>query len=121
MELNITTLVLLSEKSENEIGGLATFEIILKNNPNFIFNPNKAEDSGRIFKVIIIDNDTNTYQQVIESCMEALNITYEEAFKIALAVDHNGMAEIAHAPYEEAENIAAIVRSIGIEVRVLPV
>ena len=95
-------------------------KIELRENPNYRHELEKSESPEGIYRVIIIDNDYNTYQEVIDICMEALSITYNEAIEIALAVDHNGEAEIVHAPHDEAENIAGVIRRIGIEVRVLP-
>ncbi len=77
--------------------------------------------SEGLYRVVIIDNDHNTYEQVILICMEALGVDYMHAYRIALAVDNNGEAEVAQAPQPEAERIADIIRTIGIEVRVLPV
>lgn len=69
---------------------------------------------------MIIDNDYNTYEEVISICMLALGVAYEDAFKIALAVDHNGRAEVVSAPRAEADRIAEVIRTIGIEVLVEP-
>ncbi len=76
---------------------------------------------GGLFRVIIKDNDYNTYQQVMEICMEALSIGTEDAYRIALAVDHNGEAEVLQGPRSEADRVATIIRRIGIEVLVTPV
>ncbi len=84
------------------------------------FAPRKTESQGN-FRVIIIDNDTNTYEQVISVCMKALGIAYREAFEIALAVDQNGRAEVFEGSMPDAEAVAGVIRSIGIEVLVVPV
>ncbi len=80
----------------------------------------RREPPGASFRVVIIDNDFNTYEEVMQVCMLALGINQEDAFKIALAVDHNGRAEILSAPRQEAERVAEIIRTIGIEVVVEP-
>ena len=74
----------------------------------------QAKGPGDIYRVTILDNDTNTYQEVIDICMKALQIDYEEALRIALAVDHNGRAEVLHAPHSEARRIAAETRTISL-------
>jgi len=68
--------------------------------------------------VRIIDNDHNTYQEVIEITMLALDIIEEDAYAIAWEVDHRGSCVVAHAPKEAAEAIASVIRVIGIEVNV---
>jgi len=72
------------------------------------------------FLVVILDNNTNTYEQVIKVCMDALGITYREAFQIAVAVDNNGRAEVFQGTRDHAEAVATIIRTIGIEVLVIP-
>ena len=67
-----------------------------------------------------MDNDHNTYDEVISICMQALGVDYLHAYRIALAVDNNGEAEVAQASRSEADQIAGVIRTIGIEVRVLP-
>jgi ATP-dependent Clp protease adapter protein ClpS len=76
-----------------------------------------APDGQDLYEVRIIDNDHNTYQEVIEITMLALNITEEDAYAIAWEVDHRGSCVVAHAVKEEAEAIATIIRVIGIEVQ----
>lgn len=53
--------------------------------------------------------------------MKALQISELEAFHIALAVDHNGEAIVFEGTRAEAEAIANIIRTIGIEVQLRPV
>ncbi len=79
----------------------------------------KPEISGG-FRVVIIDNNVNTYQEVIEICMIALGVDFDHAYKIALAVDHNGEADVFHGTRSESEEIASVIRTIGIEVQILP-
>ncbi len=98
-----------------------TYRPRCRTNPGAAGTPQAQPPTGELFRVVIIDNDYNTYEQVILICMEALGVDYLHAYRIALAVDSNGKAEVAQAPREEAERIAGIIRSIGIEVRVLPV
>jgi len=77
-------------------------------------------DEADLYEVRVIDNDYNTYQEVIEITMVALGITHAQAYVVAREVDLSGSCVVAHAPKEEAELIAGIIRSIGIEVRVNP-
>lgn len=77
-----------------------------------------SKDSRKLYEVRIIDNDYNTYQQVIDVTMAALKIDEEQAFAIAWEVDHSGSCVVAVAPHETAEAIAEVIRTIGIEVQV---
>lgn len=76
---------------------------------------------SELYEIRIIDNDHNTYGEVMAVSMQALNVTEEEAYAIAWEVDHRGACVVAVAPREEAESIASIIRLIGIEVQVNPV
>jgi ATP-dependent Clp protease adapter protein ClpS len=71
-----------------------------------------------LYEVRIIDNDYNTYQEVMEVSMLALDLTEDRAFAVAWEVDHRGSCVVAHVPHAEAEAIADIIRTIGIEVEV---
>lgn len=51
-------------------------------------------------------------------CMQALGISYQEGLEIALAVDHNGRATVFEGREAQAEAVAGIIRTIGIEVLV---
>jgi ATP-dependent Clp protease adapter protein ClpS len=79
---------------------------------------NESQDEDDPYEVRIIDNDYNTYQEVMEITMAALHITEAQAYAIAWEVDHKGSCVVAQAPREEAEGIAVIIRTIGIEVEV---
>jgi ATP-dependent Clp protease adapter protein ClpS len=83
--------------------------------------PADSTDDSRLYEVRIIDNDYNTYQQVIDVTMMALGIDRDQAFVIAWEVDHAGSCVVAVAPQRPAESIADAIRSIGIEVQVNPV
>lgn len=89
--------------------------------PQARINPHyKTENSENeeLFRVSIIDNDVNTYEEVMHVCMMALGISLEEAYQIALAVDNNGYATVFEGTRSQAEHVAGIIRTIGIEVRV---
>ncbi|MDQ7783160.1 MAG: ATP-dependent Clp protease adaptor ClpS [Desulfomonilaceae bacterium] len=80
-----------------------------------------AGDESELYEVRIIDNDYNTYQEVMDITMLALGIDPAQAFSVAWEVDHRGHCVVAHAPREQAEELANVIRSIGIEVQVNPV
>jgi len=80
-----------------------------------------SSDESQLYEIRIIDNDHNTYGEVIGITMLALGITREEAYAVAWEVDHAGSCVVAHAPRDEAEVIADVIRMIGIEVQVNPI
>jgi ATP-dependent Clp protease adapter protein ClpS len=79
-----------------------------------------SADGEDLYEVRIIDNDHNTYAEVMQITMQALDISEEMAFAIAWEVDHAGSCAVAHGPLAEAESIAQVIRTIGIEVQVNP-
>ncbi|MFH1117525.1 MAG: ATP-dependent Clp protease adaptor ClpS [Pseudomonadota bacterium] len=81
----------------------------------------ESGDELDLCEVRIIDNDHNTYQEVMDITMLALGLDPEQAFAVAWEVDHRGFCVVAHAPGEEAEALASVIRTIGIEVQVNPV
>ncbi|MCB1140482.1 MAG: ATP-dependent Clp protease adaptor ClpS [Leptospiraceae bacterium] len=93
---------------------------LARENPGVQIKGQQNKQPHRLFRVRIMDNDYNTYEQVIRICMKALSIGFEEALQIALAVDHNGHADVFHGDETSARQVAAVISSIGIEVRVEP-
>lgn len=95
---------------------------LLRQNPSH--STGTKQDQNRngddLYRVRIIDNSVNTYQEVMEICMEALGVSMIEAYHIALAVDHNGYAEVLEAPFPQAEKVAKVIRRIGIQVDLIP-
>lgn len=81
-------------------------------------NDDESPDDAQLYEVRIMDNDYNTYQEVMDIVMLALDMTDEQAFAVAWEVDNRGSCVVAHAPHDQAEAIAAIIRVIGIEVQV---
>jgi ATP-dependent Clp protease adapter protein ClpS len=86
--------------------------------------PGNQEESDsqdeELYEVRIIDNDHNTYGEVIQITVLALGISEDKAFGVAWEVDHHGSCVVAHAAKEPAEELAGIIRLIGIEVQVNP-
>lgn len=110
------------------LSGNASFPVLLYTGRRFphviVPGPSGEDDSAdaeTLYEVKIIDNDHNTYQEVMQITMLALGVQQEQAFAIAWEVDHFGSCVVAHAPKEEAEEIAGLIRTIGIEVHVNPI
>ena len=80
-----------------------------------------SPEASELYEVRIIDNDYNTYDEVIQITMLALAVDRDQAFAVAWEVDHRGYCVVAHAPRPEAEAVARLIRIIGIEVQVNPV
>jgi ATP-dependent Clp protease adapter protein ClpS len=78
-------------------------------------------DDKDLYEVRMIDNDYNTYQEVIDITMLVLGIDQEDAFAVAWEVDHYGSCAVAEGSYEASQSIANLIRTIGIEVQVNPV
>jgi ATP-dependent Clp protease adapter protein ClpS len=81
-------------------------------------NLDGSPDQTGEYEVRVMDNDHNTYQQVMDITMLALDLTEEQAYAVAWEVDHKGSCVVAIGPRDEAESVASIIRTIGIEVQV---
>lgn len=77
-----------------------------------------SHEVSELYEVRIIDNDYNTYRQVMDVSMLALGVSEDEAFAIAWEVDHKGFCVVGQGPYDESETVADTIRTIGIEVQV---
>jgi ATP-dependent Clp protease adaptor protein ClpS len=73
------------------------------------------------FKVIVHNNDHNTYEEVIAILMKAVpNMTLAEAVEHAVTVDTTGSAVPFRGSFDAANEVATTIRKIGIKVTVEP-
>ena len=68
--------------------------------------------------VIVLDNPTNTFDQVIRILQLATGCSLEEAEMETWEVHHLGRSFVHHGSQSECERAAAIIRRIGIDVQV---
>ena len=68
--------------------------------------------------VIVYNNETNTYDEVMFILMVATHCTVEEAEIETWEIDHLGKSNVHFADKEECEQVARIIRQIGIQVEV---
>jgi ATP-dependent Clp protease adaptor protein ClpS len=77
----------------------------------------QVERTGE-YVVIVFNNDTNTYDEVIHILQKATGCSLEEAEMETWEIDHLGKSLVHHAEREECERVAAIIQTIGIKVAV---
>ena len=70
-------------------------------------------------KVVVHNNDFNTFEEVTKVLMKAVpGITFEQAVAYTYEIHNTGAAVPYTGPKEQAEAVAAVIRSIGIKVTV---
>lgn len=73
------------------------------------------------YKVVVHNNDYNTFAEVIRILLKAVpGMTYERAVELTFEIDRTGAAVPYVGPKERAEAIADVIRTIGIKVTVEP-
>lgn len=75
-----------------------------------------AQDRG--WHVVVYNNDTNTYEEVILILLLATHCTEEEAAIETWEIDHLGQSVVHIAGEEECQSVAEVIRTIGIKVEV---
>ncbi|RYG39751.1 ATP-dependent Clp protease adaptor ClpS [bacterium] len=79
-------------------------------------------DDGRTKRgdhvVVVFNNDVNTFEEVFEILIVATNCSVEEAEMETWEVDQLGKSVVHQADREICEEIAEIIRTIGIRVEV---
>lgn len=68
--------------------------------------------------VVVYDNDLNSVDEVIEILILATDCSTEEAEIETWEVHHLGKSVVHHAEREECQEIASVIRTIGIKVEV---
>ena len=118
-----------TERADRNLASRAVFSTPVEFYTSRLFPPiriagdadtDESPDRKDRYEVRIIDNDHNTYQEVMDITMLALDLSDQEAYAVAWEVDHKGSCVVAIGPGEEAEALAQIIRTIGIEVLVNP-
>ena len=72
-------------------------------------------------KVVVHNNDVNTFDEVIRILMKAVTgMTIDRAMALANEIHTTGAAVPYVGPKEHAEAVAAVIRTIGIKVTVEP-
>lgn len=66
------------------------------------------------WKVIVYNNDHNTYQEVLTVLMLATGCDAEEAYIETWEIDHYGQCAVHRASEEECNQAAEIIRTIGV-------
>ena len=68
--------------------------------------------------VIVYNNEVNTYDEVMFILMVATHCSVEEAEIETWEIDHLGKSNVHFADKEECEQVARVIRQIGIQVEV---
>lgn len=68
--------------------------------------------------VIVYNNETNTYDEVMMVLMMATNCDEHEAYIETWEVDHLGKSTVHYGSEEECFSAASIIATIGIQVEV---
>src|SRR5436190_8686334 len=79
-----------------------------------------TEQTGE-FIVIVFNNETNTYDEVISILQKATGCSLEEAEMETWEVHFTGRSVVHHGDHAECERAAGIIATIGIRVAVEPV
>lgn len=79
---------------------------------------NSHHTENESWMVVVYNNETNTYEEVIMILLIATHCTIEEAEIETWEIDHLGKSNVHFADKEECETVARIIRQIGIEVEV---
>lgn len=73
---------------------------------------------GHRWIVTVFNNETNSYQEVIDILMRATGCDEEEAWIETWEIDHLGRSVVHHAEEEECNRVGQVISQIGIHVEV---
>lgn len=77
-----------------------------------------THDGGWV--VVIFNNDTNTFDEVIRALMEATGCDMQEAIDETIEAHITGQAVVHHASQQECLEVAAVIKLIGVRTEVWP-
>lgn len=81
---------------------------------------NSQSGGGARWMVVIFNNETNTFDEVIEALMRATGCDEEEAGIEAWEAHHYGKAPVHFASRPECEDIASVISTVGVRTEVTP-
>jgi ATP-dependent Clp protease adaptor protein ClpS len=85
------------------------------------FDPDVLRRRLPPYKVVVHDNDYNTFDEVIRILLKAVpGMTRSRAVALTYEIHYTGAAVPYVGPKEQAEAVAAVIRTIGIKVTVEP-
>ena len=76
--------------------------------------------SGARWMVVIYNNETNTFDEVIDALMHATGCDEEEAGIEAWEAHHYGKAPVHFASLPECEDVASVISTVGVRTEVAP-
>ena len=68
------------------------------------------------WRVVVFNNEVNTYEEVMTILMIATGCDAEEAYIETWEVDHYGKCAVHRATQDECDRIAEVIRTIGVTV-----
>jgi ATP-dependent Clp protease adaptor protein ClpS len=86
-----------------------------------ILDPIYLEDTGQglgRWMVVIFNNETNTFDEVMEILMRATGCDAEEAYMEMWEAHTYGKAPVHFAAQSECESVAGVIATIGVETSV---
>ncbi|MCG9895107.1 MAG: ATP-dependent Clp protease adaptor ClpS [Fimbriimonadaceae bacterium] len=86
--------------------------------PERLSEDQTAKDSG--WKVVVYNNETNSYEEVMTVLILATACSTEEAYIETWEIDHYGSCAVHRAAEDECRSVAEIIGTIGIAVAVEP-
>lgn len=79
-----------------------------------------AEQTDAGWIVTVFNNETNTWEEVVEILRRATFCTFEEAWNETWEIDKLGMSVVHHGDEDECRRAAKVIATIGIKVEVSP-
>lgn len=83
--------------------------------PEIVEKPSGPISGFGGWTVIVFNNETNTYEEVMHILQTATGCTPEEAYMETWEIDHLGQSVVHIAAREECDRVAAIISTIGIK------
>ena len=76
----------------------------MNNSPNTVLNPKKAKAKYPEFRVIVLDDDFNTFQHVANCLLSIIpSVSERRAWDLTIQVDKSGSAEVWRGNLEQGE------------------
>ena len=77
-----------------------------------------SDTSGESWRVVVFNNETNSFQEVIDILVVAIRCSTEKAEAFASEIHHRGLSVVYMGSKIRCEKISSIIATIGIKVLV---
>ena len=78
-----------------------------------------TEDHGKFNEIVLFNDDVNTFDNVIQTLVDACNHTFEQAEQCSLLVHYKGKCTVKTGPYDDLKPRCSKLLQAGLSAEII--